>query len=231
MPPEPPAPPAPDQASGPSADSTGRGVLSPIDRLTELLYGILLVLTFTGTHRVAAQGKDDVRTTLWAAVGCSLAWGLVDGSMYVFSCLASRNRSYSLARQLRDEPAAARRVIMASVPSVVAEALSASEWDKVVAALGRFPVPPRARVKRDDLVGGFAIFLLANAALLPLAAPYALIADLALAQRVSNTLALALLFAVGYGLARYTGESPLRRRARFVAFGLALVAATIALGG
>ena len=231
MPPEPLAPPAPEQASGPSADSTGRHVLSPIDRLTELLYGIILVLTFTGTLRVASQGKDDVRTTLWAAVGCSLAWGFVDASMYVFSCLVSRNRSYLLARQLRDEPAAARRTIMASVPSVVAQAVSSAEWDRVVAALGRINVPPPARVKRNDLVGGVAIFLLANVALLPLAAPYALIADLALAQRVSNALALALLFAVGHGLARYTGDPPLRVALVFVAFGLALVAATIALGG
>ena len=223
--------PAPGQASGPSADSTHRGVLSPIDRLTELLYGIILVLTFTGTLRVASQGMDDVRTTLWAAVGCSVAWGFVDGSMYVFSCLVSRNRSYSLARQLRDEPAAARTAIMASVPSVVAQALSSAEWDRVVTALGRIDVPPPARVKRNDLVGGVAIFVLANAALLPLAAPYALIADLGLAQRVSNALALALLFAVGYGLGRYMGERPLRVALLLVAFGFALVAATIALGG
>ena len=229
MAPEP--PPAPNQASEPSADPTSRHVLSPIDRLTELLYGIILVLTFTGTLRVASQGKDDVRTTLSAAVGCSLAWGFVDGSMYVFSCLVSRNRSYSLTRKLRDEPAAARTALMASVPSVVAQALSSAEWDRVVAALARINVPPPARVKRDDLVGGVVIFLLANVALLPLAAPYALIADLALAQRVSNALALALLFAVGYGLGRYVGERPLRVALLLVAFGLALVAATIALGG
>ena len=189
------------------------------------------MLTFTGTLRVASQGQDDVRTTLWAAVGCSLAWGLVDGSMYVFTCRASRNRSYFLARQLRDEPAAARRAIMASVPSVVAQALSSAEWDRVVLALGRIEVPPRARVKRDDLLGGVAIFLLANATLLPLAAPFALIGDLGLAQHVSNALALVLLFAVGYGLARYTGDRPLRVALQFVTFGLALVAATIALGG
>ena len=80
-------------------------------------------------------------------------------------------------------------------------------------------------------MGGVRIFLLANAALLPLSAPYALIGNLALAQRVSNTLAIALLFTVGYGLARYTGERPLRGALLLVAFGLALVAATMALGG
>jgi hypothetical protein len=231
MPPESLVSPAPEQVEGAPADSTGRGVLSPIDRLTELFYGIILVLTFTGTLRVASQGRDDVRTTLWAAVGCSIAWGLVDGCMYVFSCRVSRNRSYSLARQLREEPAAARATIMASVPSAVARALSPAEWDRVVAALGRVDVPPLVGVKRDDLVGGVAIFALANATLLPLAAPFALIGDLALAQHVSNGLALALLFAVGCGLARYTGERPLRVGLLLVAFGLALVAATIALGG
>jgi VIT1/CCC1 family predicted Fe2+/Mn2+ transporter len=114
---------------------------------------------------------------------------------------------------------------------VVAQALSSAEWDKVVTALARIDVPPPARVKHDDLVGGVAIFALANAALLPLAAPYALIANLGLAQRVSNAIALALLFAVGYGLGRYMGERPLRVAVLLVAFGLALVAATIALGG
>ena len=39
-------------------DSQTCAVLSSIDRLTELLYGIILVLTFTGTLRVAAQGGD-----------------------------------------------------------------------------------------------------------------------------------------------------------------------------
>jgi len=57
-------------------------VLNPIDRLTEVLYGIIMVLTFTGTLRVAAQGGEAPGTTLWGAVGCSLAWGLVDGTMF-----------------------------------------------------------------------------------------------------------------------------------------------------
>jgi len=101
----------------------------------------------------------------------------------------------------------------------------------VAAALAKLPVPARARVTRDDVAGGAAIFLLANAALLPLAAPFVLITDLGLAQHVSNGLALALLFAAGAKLARYTGQRPLWGGLRFMASGAALVAATIALGG
>ncbi len=212
-------------------DPDGGGVLSPIDRLTELLYGIILVLTFTGTLRVAAQGGDDPRTTLWAAVGCALAWGLVDASMYVFSSLTSRSRSFYLVRRLRADPEEGRRLIADAVPSAVSEALSPAEWDRVVVALGKVPVPPRALVTRDDLAGAVAIFFLANAALLPLAAPFALIADLDLAQHVSNTIALVLLFACGLALARYTGERPLRVAFRMAGFGVVLIAVTIALGG
>jgi len=216
----------------PAAPDAGGGrVLNPIDRLTEVLYGIILVLTFTGTLRVATQGGEELGTTLWAAVGCSLAWGIVDSTMYVFGALASRNRSYQLLRALKDDPAAGRRALDASIPSVVAHALSGAEWDKVTAALLKLPVPPRARVTRDDVAGGAAIFLLANAALLPLAAPFVLIADPDLALHVSNGLALALLFATGVRLARYTGTNPLWEGLRFMAWGAALVALTIALGG
>jgi VIT1/CCC1 family predicted Fe2+/Mn2+ transporter len=180
---------------------------------------------------VTVQGGDDLTTMLWATVGCSLAWGLVDGAMYVFGNLASRNRSYYLLRRLRDDPAAARSALVASVPSAVADVVPPSRWDEMVAVLSRVPVPSRARAGRDDLLGGVAIFFLANAALLPLAAPFVVIDDLDLAQHVSNAVALVLLFGAGHQLARYTGERPLRVALRFVAFGLVLIAATLALGG
>jgi len=214
-----------------AGDSGGRGVLSPIDRLTELLYGIILVLTFTGTIRVAAQGGDDPATTLWAAVGCSLAWGLVDASMYIFSSQTARSRSFYLVRRLRADPEEGRRLVANAVPAAVNEALSPAEWDRVVAALGKVPVPPRARVTRNDLGGAVAIFFLANAALLPLAVPFALISDLRAAQYVSNVVALVLLFGCGLALAPYTGERPAWVAFRLTGFGVALVGATIALGG
>jgi len=212
-------------------DASAGSVLSPIDRLTELLYGIILVLTFTGTLRVAVQGGTDVTTMLWATVGCSLAWGLVDAAMYVFGNLASRNRSYFLLRKLRSDPTSARIALVASMPSAVADAVPPSDWDEVVTVLSRVPLPSRARVGRDDLLGGLAVFCLANAPFLPLAAPFLIFEDLDLAQRFSNAIALILLFGAGHQLARYTGEKPVHVALRFVAFGLFLVAATIALGG
>ena len=81
------------------------------------------------------------------------------------------------------------------------------------------------------LAGALAIFLIANVALLPLAAPFALFRDVRIAQFVSNGVALLLLFGIGLRLAKETGEKPFVVAFRFLVFGVVLVAVTLALGG
>ena len=53
-------------------------VLSPVDRVSEMLFGLFMALTFVGAVSVADSGDAQVRTLLIAALGCNLAWGLVD---------------------------------------------------------------------------------------------------------------------------------------------------------
>ena len=60
-------------------------VLSPVDRISEMLFGLLMALTFTGAVSVAESGKAEIRTMFLAALGCNLAWGLVDAIMYLGS--------------------------------------------------------------------------------------------------------------------------------------------------
>ncbi len=225
-------------ADGPEAgtpagavDAPGRGVLSPVERLSEFLYGIILVLTFTGTLRVAVQKGQELNLALKATVGCCLAWAIVDGAVYVFNRVASRNRSLKLLRELQDDPGSARQRIVAAVPAVVALSIAPAEWDKVAETIRDLRLPERAESTNEDLVGALGIFVLANAALLPLAAPFVLMRDLHQAQHASNGLALLLLFAGGFRLAYETGERPLRVGFRFLAFGAFLVAVTMALGG
>ena len=57
-----------------------RGVLDPIERISEILFGLIMALTFTGTLSAASAGRAEVREMLLGAIGCNLAWGLVDGS-------------------------------------------------------------------------------------------------------------------------------------------------------
>ncbi len=206
-------------------------VLSPVERLNELLYGILVVLTFTGTLRIALKKGASLKTQLWAAVGCCLAWAIVDGAMYVFQRVASRNRSLRLLRDLREEPAEAPRILAEAVPAVLVERLSPDDWTRMAKALEDMPLPPRAHVQRDDLLGGIAIFLIATMGLLPLVAPFALLGDVRLAQFVSNGIALVLMFVIGLKHAKETDENPVVVAFQFLAFGVVLVGVTLALGG
>jgi Na+-driven multidrug efflux pump len=53
-------------------------VLDPTDRFSEVVFGVVMAMTCTGTVSVASAGEQDMRPLLYAAVGCNLAWGIVD---------------------------------------------------------------------------------------------------------------------------------------------------------
>lgn len=65
-------------------------VLNPIDRVSEIIFGLIMALSFTGA---ATASREEIRTVLFAALGCNLAWGLVDGVMYLVSLLTERTRN------------------------------------------------------------------------------------------------------------------------------------------
>ena len=76
-------------------------VLSPVDRVSELLFGLFMALTFVGAVSVAKAGEDEIRSMFAAALGCNLAWGLVDAVMYLVRTVTDRGRSLTLVRSVR----------------------------------------------------------------------------------------------------------------------------------
>jgi hypothetical protein len=50
-------------------------VLDPMERISEILFGLIMVLTITGALSVATEDHPDIRTMLIGAIGCNLAWG------------------------------------------------------------------------------------------------------------------------------------------------------------
>ena len=67
----------------PPALPSSKRVLDPYDRVSEVLFGLIMVLTFTGSLSIAEAGRDDVRTMLIGALGCNLVWGIIDGVFYL----------------------------------------------------------------------------------------------------------------------------------------------------
>ena len=78
-----------------------RRVLDPSERIAEVLFGLIMVLTFTGSLSIAEAGRDDVRAMLIGALGCNIAWGVIDGVLYLMSALAEKGRALSTYVALR----------------------------------------------------------------------------------------------------------------------------------
>jgi hypothetical protein len=209
------------------------GVLDPIDRFSELLFGLIMALTFTCTLGVVADAME-TRTMVVAALGCNLAWGIIDAGLYLMTAINEYGRKLLSLRALRSAPDAgsADRVLAAGLPPLVASVMSPEQLAQLrQQVLGLPETPDRPRLTRDDWLGALAVLLITFLSTFPLVIPFMLIADLHTALRVSNAIAIAMLFLCGWAFAHRTGLRPLPTGVVMVLFGCALVAIAIALGG
>ncbi len=213
---------------------SSKRVLDPIDRVSEILFGLIMVLTFTGSLSVASAGREDVRSMLVGALGCNLAWGIIDGVFYLMGCLAEKGRALRTLRAVRRaaDPRKAQKVIAAALPAPVASVLQPPELEALYRRLKELPEPPKsAQLHGDDWRGAVSVFLLVFLSTFPVVIPFMFMKSLAPAMRLSNAVAIVMLFLTGYGYGRITGHRPWVRGILMVVLGTTLVAITIALGG
>ena len=159
-------------------------VLDPFDRVSEVIFGVLMAMTFIGALNVATAGSQEVRTVMKAALGCNIAWGLTDGVMYLVGIVTERTREQT-----------------------------------------------RPRLKGRDFKGALGIFLLVTLSTFPLVVPFLLVHELGPALAASRAVAVVMLFASGWVLARHAGGSTWLASFAMAAIGVALTAALMALGG
>jgi VIT family len=208
-----------------------------LDRYTfvaEVLFGLIMVLTFTGSLSVADAGRDDVRAMLIGALGCNLAWGVIDGIFYLMECVSEQGqgiRSLSALRKARS-PGKARQVIADSLPPMVADTLTAAEFENIHQRLLKQPAPPsRPKLGKSEWLGALAVFFWVFVTTFPVAIPFIFMDSLGRAMRVSNAIAIVLLFVTGYAFGRIAEFRPWLTGIVMVICGGLVVAATIALGG
>lgn len=213
--------------------SPPKAILDPLDRSSEVLFGLIMALTFTTTFEVATAGRADVRTMLIGALGCNLAWGIVDGVMFVVTRSVEKFRFHSRIRAVQSAEAKdAARILEEEVPDEWGTLLDSHDLERLAARAQALPPPEPPRLTLDDLRAGTAVCLLVFLSTFPVALPFLLFRNLFLAARVSDATALVMLFVIGTALGRHAG----RRRPRLVglvmvALGAALSAIAIQLGG
>ena len=217
-----------------SSERSSKRVLEPIDRVSEILFGLIMVLTFTGSLSIAEAGRDDVRTMLIGALGCNLAWGIIDGVLYLMGCLAEKGWGLLTFRAVRRaaDPKEAQRLIADALPSVVASVLEPVEVESLYRRLIQLPEPPdHVRLRKDDWLGAVGVFLLVFLCTFPVVIPFIFMHNAGPALRVSNAIAIVMLFLTGYAFGRMTGRHPWLVGISMVVLGLILVGLTMALGG
>jgi hypothetical protein len=209
-------------------------VLDPIDRVSEVLFGLIMVLTFTGSLSVADAGRDDVRTMLIGALGCNVAWGIIDAMLYLMGCLAEKGQSLTtyLAVLRATDSQKAQRIIADSLPTAIASILEPAELETMRRRLMQLPEPPeRPRLSKDEWLGSIGVFLVVFASTFPVVLPFIFMQNVGPAMRLSNAIAIVMLFLTGYAFGTITARNPWLVGLAMIVLGSMLVGMTIALGG
>lgn len=208
--------------------------LDPIDRISEVLFGIIMVLSFTGSISVVSDGRAEIFELLWAALGCNLVWGIIDAIFYLMGIIFSRGHSLSVLRRLKltKDKNASRSLLIDELPLYLSAILKPEEIDSINERLVNLKsLPQKKIISASDLRGAFLIFLLVFGCTFPVAIPFFVFQNTALALRISNLVALLILFFGGFSVGKYAGFNPFWTGAIITFLGIILVGLTIALGG
>jgi VIT1/CCC1 family predicted Fe2+/Mn2+ transporter len=211
--------------------------LSPGTRLGEILFGLIMTLTFTLGAGAYFGGSEGATTDLlYATIGCNIAWGVIDAALMLFGTVFERSRRARLGTAIATSPNddAAIAIVASELDETLVPITTADSRDALyrnVVAQVRSLDRPRPRLTRADFLAAVAIFWSVFAASFPAALPFLLIEDPWLALRASNALLIGILFWVGYRWAGYTNLSPLGTGLTLVAVSVTLVAIAIPLGG
>ena len=214
-----------------------RRYLDSASRLGEILFGLIMVLTVTLTAGLTVdEGRAGVRQLLFAAIGCNIAWGIIDAVMYIMNCLTARTGKIRLveAVQRARDTRAALEVIQNEIEPDLQSLLDPEEREAFRRSILNHVA--KARITRpgltkDDFYGALACFWLVFVSCLPASVPFLIFSRPHFALRVSNFLLIFLLFLVGQKWAQYAGSNRLATGSTMVVIGLMLVGVAILLGG
>src|SRR5215475_6011363 len=170
------------QVSAKSADR----ILEPMDRISEVLFGLIMALTFTLTLGVVTADRIQVRTMLLAALGCNLAWGIIDASVFLMARFNQRGRNAVQLRAVRAaaDIAYAHRIIADALPPALASVLPPDQLELMRQRLLQLPEPERPRLTKRDGLGAMGICLLSFLSTFPIVIPFIVIGDVRLSPSV-----------------------------------------------
>jgi hypothetical protein len=220
-------------------------ILDPIDRMSETIFSILIVLIFTLAYRALSllpidneifQLTDSI-TIFRAALGAVFAWGIIDAVMYGIFSVFERKDMVRLLNEVKASPSEQTGLDIISdaldylFEPITEEAQRKSIYSQLFVAL-KDTQPKKVRLETEDILGAGAVFVAALVAVIPSMIPLVLFSsNLTLALRLSNLFSLTMLFITGYRWGKYSGYKPLVTGLIIVSIAFLMVLLAIPLGG
>ena len=207
--------------------------LSPFERASESVFGILMAISVTAAFEITVGKEVDTRELMIAALGCNLAWGLIDGVMYLMQQQFDRFRNHRTAQQLRaaasEEEFRAR--VLEVAPPFLGPALTPDTYSRLRQIAGAYGAKRPAFWPLQELKTAGLICVIVFASTFPLVVPFMFMDDAWLAVRASHAVAVGMLFWLGWGLGRWSGANAWAAGVVFAAVGTVLAVSCVALGG
>jgi hypothetical protein len=144
---------------------------------------------------------------LIGALGCNLAWGVIDAVLYFMGRVAEKGRNLIVFQTVRraTDPQEAQHLIADALPPVVASILEPTELEAIRLRLKQLPEPPvRARLAKDDWLGGVGVF--AGGLVRSGGDSVHSHAERSSGAASSNAIAIAMLFVAGYAYGSFVGR-------------------------
>lgn len=212
--------------------------LDPASSLGEILFGLIMTLTFTLSAGIIVEdeGRAGARQLLIAVIGCNLAWGIIDGALYLVGQWFDRSRQRRIAHAVRgaSDERSAMALIADEFDELLDNVTSAAERETLYARIAtniRAGSSKAIPIGKADIMGAVTSFWLVVISSVPAAIPFLLFDNARFALRISNAVLLGLLFVTGYAWARHTLGKPSLVGFGFLIGGTVLVAVAIMLGG
>jgi hypothetical protein len=205
-----------------------------MERISETLFGLIMALTFICSLGIASGTGINIQTMLIGALGCNLAWGIVDGGLYLLARINDRGDKALTLRAIRraSDPETAQRVIADALPPQLAAILPLDQLEVLRNRLQQLPEPFLGpKLTKRDWTGALGLCLLSFLSTFPLVVPFLFLRDARSALHVAYAVAIVMLFCCGYVFGIRSGLRPWAAGLSMVAVGSALVGVAVALGG
>ncbi len=208
-----------------------RALLSPSDRHSEILFGLIMVLAITGTVGLETGSRKAI---ISAGIGACIAWGIVDGIIYVYTSLLERGRILLAAQEASTctGEGCDLRKIKEELEDTIVDTLKEHEKHEVAQHILTYlaPVENHTRATREDILGGVTAGMLVLISGIPPLLPFMFL-DGILAIRLSRIIGLIMLFAIGYRWGGYIGRSRFWTGVTMMGIGGTITGIVIILGG